>query len=65
MFFSLPKARTNYGKFSIRFAGNQIWNLVDESITKTTSISNFKIQNTNETICMYIYIVYDMIVYIY
>ena len=42
--FSLPKARTNYGKFSIRFAGTQIWNSVDESIKKTTSISNFKIQ---------------------
>ena len=42
--FSLPKARTNYGKFSIRFAGTHIWNSVDESIKKTTSISKFKIQ---------------------
>ena len=42
--FTLPKARTNYGKFSIRFAGAQIWNSIDENIKKTTSISNFKIK---------------------
>ena len=51
--FSLPKARTKYGKFSIRFAGTQIWNSVDESIKKTTSISNFKIQMKQFLINLY------------
>ena len=51
--FSLPKARTNYGKFSIRFAGTQICNSVDESIKETTSISNFKIQMKQFLINLY------------
>jgi len=40
--FTLPKARTNYGKFSIRFAGAQVWNSIDENIKGTNSISEFK-----------------------
>ena len=29
--YYLPKIRTNYGKFSIRFQGPQTWNCIDES----------------------------------
>ena len=32
--YSLPKIRTNYGKFSIRFSGAKIWNKIDESLKK-------------------------------
>ena len=32
--FYIPKARTNYGKFNIRFQGPKIWNSIDESIKK-------------------------------
>ena len=39
---SLPKARTNYGKFNIRFAGARAWNSVDEKIKLASSISQFK-----------------------
>ena len=40
--FSLPKVRTNYGKFNIRFAGAKAWNSVDEKIKKASSIKKFK-----------------------
>ena len=26
---ALPKARTNYGKFKIKFIGAQVWNVLD------------------------------------
>ena len=32
--YSLPPARTNYGKFRIRFRGTQIWNEIDESLKR-------------------------------
>jgi hypothetical protein len=41
--YSLPPARTNYGKFRIRFRGTQIWNEIDESL-KTLSKFAFKRQ---------------------
>ena len=41
MFYSLPKVRTNYGLFNIRFEGPKVWNSVSEN-SKTLSISNFK-----------------------
>ena len=41
MTFSLPKVRTNYGIFNIRFQGAKIWNCLDES-TKHLSLSQFK-----------------------
>ena len=37
----LPKARTNYGKFNIRFQGPKIWNSIDDKI-KAVSLSQFK-----------------------
>ena len=40
--FALPKARTNYGKFRIRFAGAKVWNSIDENIKDVPSSSIFK-----------------------
>ena len=39
--YYLPKARTNYGKFNIRFQGPKIWNSTDDKI-KAISLSQFK-----------------------
>ena len=39
--YYLPKARTNYGIFSIRFQGPSVWNSIDEDI-KLSSLSLFK-----------------------
>ena len=39
--YLLPKIRTNYGKFNIRFVGAKVWNLIDEDI-KNFSLSKFK-----------------------
>ena len=39
--YYLPKPRTNYGKFNIRFQGPKIWNTIDAE-TKKLSMSLFK-----------------------
>ena len=39
--YYLPKARTNYGIFNIRFQGPSEWNSIDEDI-KSSSLSLFK-----------------------
>ena len=39
--YHIPKARTNYGKFNIRFQGPLIWNSIENDI-KLSSISLFK-----------------------
>ena len=36
--YSLPRVRTNYGKFNIRFNGASIWNSIDESIKDLSKI---------------------------
>ena len=41
--FSIPHARTNYGKFNIRFTGAKVWNSVDDEI-KNLSKASFKIR---------------------
>ena len=41
MFYTLPKVRTNYGIFNIRFKGPKLWNSISENF-KTFSIPNFK-----------------------
>ena len=41
MFYTLPKVRTNYGIFNIRFKGPKVWNSTCENL-KTFSILNFK-----------------------
>ena len=38
---SIPKVRTNYGIFNIRFKGPYVWNSISENL-KAFSISNFK-----------------------
>jgi hypothetical protein len=40
--FLLPKARTNYGIFNIRFQGAQIWNSIAENV-KFHSLKKFKL----------------------
>ena len=39
--YYLPKARTNYGIFNIRFQGPSVWNSIDEDI-KSSPLSLFK-----------------------
>ena len=39
--YSLPRVRTNYGKFNIRFQGAKIWNSLDEE-TKASNRNIFK-----------------------
>jgi hypothetical protein len=39
--YSLPKIRTNYGKFNIRFAGPKTWNDIKEDL-KSLGKSKFK-----------------------
>ena len=39
--YYLPKARTNYGKFNIRFFGVKVWNTIDDSL-KSKSRACFK-----------------------
>ena len=39
--YYLPKARTNYGKFNIRFQGPKVWNSIHGQI-KAVSLSQFK-----------------------
>ena len=41
--YYLPKVRTNYGKFNIRFQGPMIWNSIDEDF-KRSSLSLFKLK---------------------
>ena len=39
--YSLPKARTSYGKFRIKFIGAKVWNALDAD-SKTISFKTFK-----------------------
>ena len=50
--FSLPRVRTNYGKFNIRFSGAKIWNSI-ESDLKSLSIGAFKARLRNNFILKY------------
>ena len=40
--YYLPKVRTNYGKFNIRFFGAKVWNSIEE-LLKSKSRTCFKI----------------------
>ena len=40
--YYIPKARTNYGIFNIRFQGPKVWNSIDESFKSLTSLKKFK-----------------------
>ena len=37
--FYLPKIRTNYGKFNIRFHGVKVWNSIPDNLTNHCQIS--------------------------
>ena len=50
--YSIPKIRTNYGKFNIRFIGAKIWNSLSESVKKLTKIG-FKVDLKNGIIQQY------------
>ena len=39
--YYLPKPRTNYGVFNIRFKGTKIWNDISDEV-KNTSLNRFK-----------------------
>ena len=39
--YNLPKARTKYGKFNVRFQGSKIWNSIDDKI-EAVSLPQFK-----------------------
>ena len=49
MFYTLPKVRTNYGIFNIRFKGPKVWNSTCENL-KTFSILNFKESVTSDLV---------------
>ena len=49
---TLPKIRTNYGKFNIRFSGAKIWNSLSESVKKL-SRKNFNEKVTSNIISLY------------
>jgi len=36
--YYLPKARTNYGEFDIRFFGAKVWNSIDDSLKSIRSL---------------------------
>lgn len=41
MTYALPKTRTNYGIFNIRYQGDKIWNDISDNI-KLLSLKQFK-----------------------
>jgi hypothetical protein len=41
-FYYLPKVRTNYGLFNIRFKGQKVWNSIQDNIKNLVSINQFK-----------------------
>lgn len=50
--YSLPRARTNYGLFNIRFAATKYWNSLSENL-KNSNRKNFKKKLFNEIILSY------------
>ena len=51
--YSLPRIRTNYGKFNIRFSGAKVWNDIDDEIKKL-KLSKFKKRMKNVLLSNYI-----------
>ena len=50
--FSLPRVRTNYGIFNIRFSGVKVWNALEPDI-KLLSMSAFKARLKSSLISKY------------
>ena len=40
--YALPKTRTNYGKFALKFAGVKAWNAIEVELKQIASVSLFK-----------------------
>ena len=51
--YSLPQARTNYGKFNIRYTGVKVWNSIDDQL-KTLKNSAFKKNLKDSLLASYI-----------
>ena len=51
--YSLPKVRTNYGIFNLRFKGPKVWNAICENL-KTLSIS--KMRSSQRLLATYVFI---------
>ena len=39
--YSLPRERTDYGTFNVRFQGPKVWNYLEKNV-KSTSLNKFK-----------------------
>ena len=50
--YYLPKVRTNYGKFNIRFQGPMIWNSINKDF-KSSSHSSFKLNLKEHLIALF------------
>ena len=37
--YSIPKIRTSYGKFNIRFQGVRVWNSIDENLKSLSPLA--------------------------
>ena len=61
MFYTLPKVRTNYGIFNIRFKGPKVWNSTCKNL-KTFSILNFKESVTSDLVKDYQLLVFLVVV---
>ena len=52
MTYALPKTRTNYGTFNIRYQGAKIWNAIGDNI-KLLSLKQFKKKLKSNIIASY------------
>ena len=50
--YYLPKVRTNYGKFNIRFRAPVIWNAINEQV-KIGTLSKFKLKLKEQYLSLY------------
>ena len=52
--YYLPYARTNFGKFDIRFRGPSVWNTIDDNVkissSKSVKINSQKSSRCNQTV---------------
>ena len=51
--YSIPKIRTNFGKFNIRYSGAKCWNNINESIKNLKSKAKFKEKLSDDLLISY------------
>ena len=51
--FNIPKAKTNNGKFNIRFQGAKTWNAIEESLGKVGNLKKFEYNLKSTVIKLY------------